>query len=122
MWGDGHYLFKSVFFGRILTALQRAPSPTSNQLQLVNRLFQGFGQHITLIATYIANNLLRQWNRVRIQLKCTIYKFHQHVHVFSSSVSGNPSSTSRTNLLHFLAHERETAFTTLYFLAVSVLR
>jgi hypothetical protein len=66
MWGDGHYLVNSAFFGRILMALRRVPSLSSNQLQQVNRLLQGFGQRVTLTALYKPNNMLRQWNRVRI--------------------------------------------------------
>jgi hypothetical protein len=56
-----------------IDGVAEASSLTSNQLQRVNKLLQRFGQRVTLIATYIANNLLRLWNRVRIQMKNIIY-------------------------------------------------
>jgi hypothetical protein len=58
-WGKGLYLFNFFFFGRIVTALRKASSLASNQLQRLNRMLEGFVQRVTLVVTLIGNSLLR---------------------------------------------------------------
>ncbi len=48
-------------------------SPCFQPASAGQQAVQGFGQCFTLIATLIANSLLRQWNKVRTQMKCNIY-------------------------------------------------